>query len=89
VIEKNVRKTFENLKTEPPSCQEVRIALQKLKNNKSSGSDILAPELFKYSGDSLVMAFNELLKIIWTKCMIPTEWKTAIVVPIHKKGDTT
>jgi hypothetical protein len=35
------------------------------------------------------MAFNELLKIIWTKCTIPTEWKTAIVVPIHKKGDTT
>jgi hypothetical protein len=53
VIEKNVHKTFEYLKTEPPSYEEVRLALQKLKNNKSGGSDNLAQELFKYGGDSL------------------------------------
>jgi hypothetical protein len=32
---------------------------------------------------------HELIMLIWNKEELPYQWKESIVVPIHKKGDTT
>ena len=62
--------------------------LANLKENKSMGPDKLHPKLLKLlAGNS---SFVSALTLLLNKCVdqetIPAVWKSAIVVPIHKKG---
>ena len=49
----------------------------------------LPPELFKYDGKLLSHHLTKLVEKIWEQKKILEEWKTGILVPIHKKGDIT
>jgi hypothetical protein len=71
----------------PPSKEQITEIIRKLKNNKSPGTDGLTAELFKYGGQRLLDYTHKLIEEIWKKEQIPTEWKQAIICPIHKKGD--
>ena len=62
-------------------------AIQRLKNNKSDGSDGIPAELLKAAGSSFNRAFHLLLTKIWMEEEMPKEWNTSIICPIHKKGD--
>ena len=62
--------------------------LANLKENKSMGPDKLHPKLLKLlAGNS---SFVSALTLLLNKCIdqetIPAVWKSAVVVPIHKKG---
>ena len=72
---------------ETPTLEEVRNNVQKLKNNKSPGSDNLPGELFKYGGEALCQRLHELIVKIWEKEELPEEWELGIICPIYKKGD--
>lgn len=71
----------------PPTISEVDTAIQRLKNNKSPGSDGIPAELLKAAGSSFNRAFHLLLTKIWMEEEMPKEWNTSIICPIHKKGD--
>ena len=73
--------------TNPPSPEEIMLAIAKLKTNKAAGDDKLPPELFIYGMHELLPHFQDLLLSIWNNEKIPDDWKTAVIVPIHKKGD--
>ena len=66
----------------------VKKLLANLNENKSMGPDNVHPKLLKFLADNtnFVWSLTELLnKCIVDEC-IPSIWKSAVVVPIHKKG---
>ena len=71
-----------------PTIQEVKAAVQTLKNGKAPGTDQITAEAIKAGGDILLHRLHVLLQAIWRTEQIPTVWKKAIVIPIHKKGDS-
>jgi hypothetical protein len=81
-------KTAEPLVPEP-SLVEVEIAIGKLKNYKSPGTDQILTELIKAGGEMLCSEIHKLICSIWNKEELPQQWKESIIIPIHKKGDKT
>lgn len=73
----------------PPSQNEVRIAVSRLKNNKAAGADGLPAELFKTGGEILIRRMHQLVRRIWLEERIPDDWNLSILCPVHKKGDKT
>jgi hypothetical protein len=66
---------------------DVKKAMRNLKNNKTTGTDGMHPELIKYKGNKLLNKIYELVRQIWEDERIPEEWKDRIIVAIYKKGD--
>lgn len=70
------------------SEEDVKMLLSKLDVSKSMGPDEIHPKILKFlsSNESFVSAITAL----FNKCIkdenIPSIWKTAIVIPLHKKG---
>ncbi len=70
------------------SEEEVRRAVSRLKGGKAPGTCGIMPEMLKAGGEVLVATewlvklFNE----VWGRGVAPRDWKSAIAVPIHKKG---
>ena len=72
-----------------PSAFEVKLAIEKLKNHKSPGTDQIPAELIKAGGRTIRCEIYKLIISIWNKEELPDEWKESIIVPIYKKGDKT
>ncbi|XP_020806218.1 uncharacterized protein LOC110182509 [Drosophila serrata] len=72
-----------------PSHAEVKVAIQRLKNNNSAGADGLPAELFKAAGDMLVGSMHQLISKIWLTESMPDDWNHSMICPILKKGDAT
>ncbi|CAF4049065.1 unnamed protein product [Rotaria sp. Silwood2] len=68
---------------------EVQDAIQKLKKNKSPGTDEITAEMIQSGGEKLVHKIYELCNRAWEEETIPDEWGRSILVPIPKKGDAT
>ena len=70
------------------SPEQVKKLLLKLNENKSMGPDGLHPKLLKYlsENNNFVHSLTNLLKRCVVEECIPDIWKTAVVIPIHKKG---
>lgn len=67
--------------------EEVIAAINSLKNNKSPGIDNLLTEFFKVSKESLAQLLTDCFNKILASGQYPKDWSTAIIVPLHKKGD--
>ena len=76
--------TNENIEIEQ---QDIRTALQKLKNRKSPGQDGIPNELLKYGGESLIQQLTKLTQKIFYQQRIPNEWRTSTTILMFKKGD--
>ena len=74
--------------TTPPTFVGMKEAVHRLKNHKAAGTDNILPELYQHGGDSIPAALTQLMDLIWNQQAIPSEWNTAIIVPVHKKGDS-
>lgn len=73
----------------PPTIKEVYQALDEMKNYKAPGEDQTFAEIWKYAGSSAKIALHQQLINIWIKEELPEHWTTAIIHPLHKKGDKT
>ena len=71
------------------SQQEIEQAIGNLKNNKSPGHDNILNELLKSGKEQLLLPLEKLFNTILKSGTYPSEWSMGIIVPIHKKGDTT
>ena len=78
-----------NPESAPPTQKEVQNIIKNLTNNKAAGEDGIIAEIWKYGGTKGVEYNTKLLEQIWQTEQIPQEWKSAIIVPIHKKGPKT
>ena len=70
------------------SKDEVRAAIKKLKVGKSCGIDGISAEMLKAGGDDTVSFLTKFFNVLFSKGVYPEIWAKAIIVPIHKKGDT-
>ena len=69
----------------PPSHNELRVTVHRLKNNKAAGPDGLPAELFKAVGDELVKSMHQLICRIWLEESMPSEWNLSALCPVLKK----
>ena len=72
-----------------PSAFEVELAIGKLKNHKSPGTDQIPAELIKAGCRTICCVIHKLIISIWNKEELPEEWKESFIVPVYKKGDKT
>jgi len=68
----------------PFSITEVSEAINKLKNGKSVGIDGIGAEVWKNS-EKLIPILREIFTAFFRLGSYPDTWRTAIIVPIHKK----
>ncbi|WP_151813958.1 hypothetical protein, partial [Acinetobacter ursingii] len=78
----------ETTPVDEPRLEEIQSVIHDMKNNKAPGENNITAELLKAGGEKLTQLVFELVKAIWAEERIPGEWKTAIVCPIFKKGDS-
>jgi hypothetical protein len=63
--------------------------MKNLKRHKSLDIDQIPADLIKAGGRTLHSEIQKLINSVMKKEEMPGEWKWWIIVPIHKKGDTT
>jgi hypothetical protein len=68
-----------------PSRLEVEIAIAKLKNSKSPGSDQILAEPIQVGSKILLSASHKLIISVWNKEELPDQWKESIIIPVHKE----
>lgn len=61
--------------------------LKKTNTNKAPGPDGIHGNILKHCSSSLAYPLSLLFKVSYSTGCIPNDWKTANVVPVHKKGD--
>ena len=67
--------------------QDVIDQLNALDVNKSVGPDGISPKLLKVACNVIAPSLTRLINLSLTQCKVPSLWKKANVIPIHKKGD--
>ena len=60
--------------------------LSKINSNKASGPDKIHGKILKNCSAGLAYPLSILFKVSYNTGIVPSEWKLANVVPIHKKG---
>ena len=70
-----------------PSREEIRKAVQQLKNGKATGPDNIPAEALKTDVDTTVRLLYPLFKRIWEEEQIPADWKEGLINKLPKKGD--
>jgi hypothetical protein len=68
---------------------EENITIGKLKSYESIGTDQIPSELIKAGAEISCSEIHKLICSIMNKDDLPQQWKESVIVPIHKKGDTT
>ena len=71
------------------SSTEVFDTLVKLKAGKAPGKDSITPELLSKCASGIANSLSLLFNRSFSECRIPSDWKEALVVPIHKGGPRT
>jgi len=67
-----------------PTLHEVENAIQRLKDNKAPGIDLIQAELIKKASPGFVERMYQLITKIWAIEIIPEDWNWSIICPIHK-----
>ena len=71
------------------SLNSISSAIKAMPTHSSPGPDEIPNILLKEGGSHLIELIYRFFSIIQTEGHLPSEWKTAVVVPIHKKGSRT
>ena len=76
--------------TPPPPIlpTEVSAAIKRLKRNKAPGNDNIIADVLKDGGEPIVQMFTNMFNRCLREGKLPNSWKDALVIIIHKKGDT-
>ena len=69
-----------------PSVDEIRAALQSMKNGRAPGGDEITSELLKLGGEAVVQCLAHLASMVWESETVPEDWLRQLTVPLHKKG---
>lgn len=61
--------------------------LSQLDVNKSCGPDNLSPQVLKKCAVQLAPSLTKLFNLCMSKSVLPSQWKSANIIPVFKKGD--
>ena len=67
--------------------EEILSELHKLNCSKSAGPDDLHPKLLYEIRHEITEPLHHIFELSFAESKVPSDWKTATVVPIFKKGD--
>jgi len=71
----------------PPTIDNVRRAIERLKNNRLPGPDSIIAELLKIKQEIIQVTFHKMVYQIWKVEIIPGQWEDGLIRCIHKNGD--
>ncbi|CAH8493033.1 unnamed protein product [Schistosoma haematobium] len=71
----------------PPTTEEIRMAVRQTKNWKAAGPDNIPAEALKSDIEATTSMLYPLLKKIWEEEQVLMDWKEGHLVKIPKKGD--
>jgi hypothetical protein len=71
----------------PPTIDNVRRAIERLKNNRSTEPDSIITELLKIKQEMIQVTFHKMVCQIWKVEIIPEQWKDGLSCCVHKNGD--
>ena len=80
------KETQEELATLVVTRAKIRQKIRALKEDSAAGPDGIQPKLLKASENELLEPLELLFKKSIQSGKIPADWKTAVVIPIFKKG---
>ena len=69
------------------SEEEVKVALNALKNNKSAGLDEICSEFLRYAGNVIVPFLVNFFNRLYDTCFFPVNWSRSIVVQENRKNN--
>ena len=67
------------------TADEVQSHINRLKNNKAAGIDLILNECLKNSSTSVVQAITKLFNVILDSGKVPSDWTIGLIKPIYKK----
>ena len=67
--------------------EELATVLKGLKNNKAPVTDSVVNEFLKYSGPEVRNKLLNIMKMIFEKWDIPSDFRKTLITPLYKKGD--
>ena len=73
----------------PPTEDELKSAIAKLKSDKAPGQYGILPEMIKAAcckSDFLGLLLD-LMHTLWRESKVPRDWVNAVLIPIPQKGD--
>ncbi|CAH8650448.1 unnamed protein product [Schistosoma curassoni] len=71
----------------PPTTEEIRMAVRQIKTGKAAGPDNIPAEALKSDIKATTSMLYLLFKKIWEEEQVPMDWKEGHLVKIPKKGD--
>ena len=71
------------------SVADVYKVLRSIEVNKANGPDAISPRILKECAAELAPSITELFNFSLDRGKLPSVWKFASVVPIHKSGERT
>ena len=78
----------EDIRTEPPTPEELMLAIRKLDFGKSPGPCGITSEMLKAAGQSAIVHLCGLCQKIWEGETVPNCWRDGTIIPVYKgKGD--
>ena len=69
-----------------PHPKKIQSHLNKLKNGKATGLDLLSNEMLKCVGPTCLPFLTQLFNHIYNTSSFPSSWKEAYITTLHKKG---
>ena len=66
---------------------EVKVALESITTNKTSGGNGIPVELFQILKDNAVKVLHSIYQQIWKTQQWPQDWKRSVCIPMPKKGN--
>ncbi|CAI2732166.1 unnamed protein product [Schistosoma spindalis] len=71
----------------PPTTEEIRMAIRQIKSGKAAGPDNIPAEALKSDIEVTTSRLHLLFKKIWEEEQVPMDWKEGHLIKIPKKGD--
>ena len=71
------------------STADVSRAIKDLPHTESHGDDNITSHMLRLTSDAISSCLASIFNMSIKECIFPDIWKMAIVVPVHKKGDTS
>jgi hypothetical protein len=71
----------------PPTIDNGRRAIERLKNNRTPGPDSIIAELLKIKQEIIQVTFHKMVCQIWKVEIIHEQWEDGLIFCIHKNGD--
>ena len=72
---------------DPPTMEELKTALSRLKVRKAGGLSGILPEMILCGGPALHSRLLTLMEAVWREGEVFKDWKDAVIVPVPKKGN--